>query len=57
MKFSIKVTADLVTFTEKILNRKLQFLCSGLTPDIFAVNALTFYAFFAVNLNFFPGIF
>ena len=28
MKFSIKETADLVTFTEEILNGKLHFLCS-----------------------------
>ena len=28
MKFFIKETADLVTFTEEILNRKLHFLCS-----------------------------
>ena len=28
MKFSIKETADLVTFTEEILNGKLPFLCS-----------------------------
>ena len=28
MKFSIKETADLVTFTEEIFNGKLQFLCS-----------------------------
>ena len=28
MKFSIKETADLVTFTEEILNGKLYFLCS-----------------------------
>ena len=28
MKFSIKETADLVTFTEEIFNGKLPFLCS-----------------------------
>ena len=28
MKFSIKETAGLVTFTEEILNGKLHFLCS-----------------------------
>ena len=28
MKFSIKFSADLVTFTEEILNGKLHFLCS-----------------------------
>ena len=28
MKFSIKFPADVVTFTEKILNGKLYFLCS-----------------------------
>ena len=29
MKFSIKDFADLVTFTEEILNGKLHFLCSS----------------------------
>ena len=33
MKFSIKETADLVTFTEKILNEKLHFLCSVRSRD------------------------
>ena len=28
MKFSIKETADLVTFTEEIINGKTHFLCS-----------------------------
>ena len=28
LAFSIKQTADLVTFTEEILNGKLHFLCS-----------------------------
>ena len=31
MKFSIEETADLVTFTEEILNGKLHFLCSVLS--------------------------
>ena len=29
MKFSIKFSADLITFTEEILNGKLHFLCNG----------------------------
>ena len=29
MKFSIKETADLVTFTEEVLNGKLHCLCSA----------------------------
>ena len=34
MKFSIQETADLVTFTEEILNGKRHFLCSvtNVTP-------------------------
>ena len=31
MKFSIKKTADFITFTEEILNGKLHFLCSAET--------------------------
>ena len=31
IKFSFKFPADLVTFTEAILNRKLHFLCSVFT--------------------------
>ena len=30
MKFSMKCTADLVTFTEEILNGKLHFMCSDM---------------------------
>ena len=32
-------TADLVTFTEEILNRKLQFLCSGFFESPFKKSA------------------
>ena len=38
MKFCIKETADLVTFTEEILNGKLHFLCSALYKKYFKTN-------------------
>ena len=41
MKFSIKDTADLVTFTEEILNGKLHFLCS-VSLLSFSLEALRF---------------
>ena len=35
MKFSIKETADLIAFTEEILNGKLHFLCSLVCTDYY----------------------
>ena len=40
MKFSIKFPADLVTFTEEILNGKLHFLCSVINEIKSSVESL-----------------
>ena len=61
MKFSIKFPVDLITFTEEILNGKLQFLCSA--SDVFTLAYLHltvpnphFCAAFRVNLAIFVAI-
>ena len=53
MKFSIKETADLVTFTEEILNGKLHFLCSDCVSRLCVLcdkftpcNVQSFFCFF-----------
>ena len=39
MNFSCKETADLVTFTEEILNVKLNFLCSDIWRGKYILNS------------------
>ena len=53
MKFSIKDFADLVTFTEEILNGKLHFLCSERTDRAF----LIWFDYLFEPKNFFRNLF
>ena len=41
MKFSTKEPADLVTFTEEILNGKLHFLCSVYSPQSIEIDSVS----------------
>ena len=52
----MQFSADLVTFTEEILNRKLSFLCSvvaanavGVTLSVNSVEMMVFYDIFVSN--------